>query len=228
MSTPDKKPETKALEDNVVSVPIREYVQDAIQEHAQSRNHPYATLKNRGFVTLSNEVDSDSEVTAATSKAVKAAYDLANTANQNALNNNSNLYLEKKRNGADIPDKTEFVRNLGLSELVYRTVGNGPNQIPDMNSFESKLDESGYQKLPGGLIIQWGVVSGGINSMDLRRFPIPFKNKCFVVTGSYVKGDAWGQGISVEIRSKEEFLIVVHDSAGHWSYAQVQYIAIGY
>ncbi|WP_211305493.1 gp53-like domain-containing protein [Xenorhabdus cabanillasii] len=120
------------------------------------------------------------------------------------------------------------MRNLGLSELVYRAVGNGANQIPDMNSFESKLDESGYQKLPSGLIIQWGVVNGGINSADLRRFPIPFKNKCFIVTGSYVKGDAWGQGISVEIRSKEEFLIVVHDSAGRWSYSQVQYIAIGY
>ncbi|MBC8945182.1 gp53-like domain-containing protein [Xenorhabdus indica] len=227
MSTPDKNPEIKTLENNFVIVPTREYVQNAIEEHARSRNHPYATLTDRGFVILSNEVDSDSEMTAATSKAVKAAYDLANTANQNALKNNSNLCLEKKRNGADIPDKAEFVRNLGLSELVYRTVGNNPNQIPDMNSFESKLDESGYQKLPGGLIIQWGVVSGGINSADLRRFPIPFKNKCFVVTGSYVK-DAWGQGISVEIRSKEEFLIVVHDSAGHWSYAPAQYIAIGY
>ncbi|MCE1736707.1 hypothetical protein LWT78_24105, partial [Enterobacter hormaechei] len=37
----------------------------------------------------------------------------ANTANQNALNNNSNLYLEKKQNGADVPDKAEFIKNIG-------------------------------------------------------------------------------------------------------------------
>ncbi|CDM89542.1 tail fiber protein [Xenorhabdus bovienii] len=118
-------------------MPTREYVKGAIAEHAQSRNHPYATQVEPGFVTLSNDVDSDSEKTVATSKAVKAAYDLANTANQNALNNNSNLYLEKKLNGADIPDKAEFVKNLGLSELVYRAIGNGPNQVPDINSFDS-------------------------------------------------------------------------------------------
>ncbi|MBC8947256.1 tail fiber protein [Xenorhabdus indica] len=109
----DKKPESKVLEDNVVVVPTREYMKDAIKEHAQSRNHPYATQAEPGFVTLSNETDSDSEITVATSKAVKKAYDLANTANQNALNNNSDLYLEKKQNGADIPDKAKFIKNIG-------------------------------------------------------------------------------------------------------------------
>ncbi|PHM55033.1 tail fiber protein [Xenorhabdus hominickii] len=109
----DKKPESKALEDNVVVVPTREYVKGAIEEHAQSRNHPYATQVDPGFVTLSNDVDSDSEITVATSKAVKKAFDLANTANQSALNNNSNLYLEKNQNGADIPDKVEFIKNIG-------------------------------------------------------------------------------------------------------------------
>ncbi|QTL40289.1 tail fiber protein [Xenorhabdus budapestensis] len=224
----DKKPESKILEDNVVVVPTREYVKDAIIEHAQSRNHPYATQVEPGFVTLSNETDSDSEITVATSKAVKKAYDLANIANQNALNNNSNLYLEKKQNGANIPDKAELVKNLGLSELVYRAVGNGPNQVPDMNSFDAKLNESGYQMLPSGLMIQWGVVIGSTSTIDVRKFSIPFKNKCFVVTGNYVRGGDWGQGISAEIRSKEEFLIIVHDSLGNWSGSRVQYIAIGY
>ncbi|CDH31773.1 tail fiber protein [Xenorhabdus bovienii] len=82
----DKKLESKALEeDEVVIVPTRKYVKDSIQNHALSRNHPYATQVEPGFVTLSNDVDSDSERTVATSKAVKAVYDLA-TANQNAIN----------------------------------------------------------------------------------------------------------------------------------------------
>ncbi|CAM3879309.1 tail fiber protein [Xenorhabdus thuongxuanensis] len=110
----DKKPDVIALDDDgLVVVATPEYVKEAIAEHAASRNHPDATLQDKGLVVLSNDTGSDSETMAATPKAVKAAYDLANTANQNTLNNNSNLYLEKKQNGADIPNKPEFISNIG-------------------------------------------------------------------------------------------------------------------
>ncbi|MDC9614505.1 phage tail protein [Xenorhabdus khoisanae] len=99
----DKKPETQILEDDgLVVVPTPEYVKDLIEEHAQSRNHPDATLQDKGFVVLSNDI-SGSETMAATPKAVKAAYDLANTANQtassadnlaNAANNLANIANE--------------------------------------------------------------------------------------------------------------------------------------
>ncbi|EAM0988840.1 hypothetical protein FNY09_22815 [Salmonella enterica] len=56
----------------------QDYVDDKLAEHEQSRNHPDATLKEKGFVQLSNATDSESESHAATPKAVKAAYDLAN------------------------------------------------------------------------------------------------------------------------------------------------------
>ncbi|WP_275380957.1 phage tail protein [Xenorhabdus bovienii] len=96
MSIQDKKPDVPVSENGdlvVVStpkdgyfvvVPTPEYVKKAIEEHAQSRNHPNATLQDKGFVVLSNDVGSNSETMAATPKAVKAAYDLASTANQNA------------------------------------------------------------------------------------------------------------------------------------------------
>ncbi|MGJ0580226.1 tail fiber protein [Xenorhabdus bovienii] len=114
----DKKPDTTVLNDNnLVIVTTPEYVKDsikeAIEEHSASRNHPDATLQDKGFVVLSNDVGSDSETMAATPKSVKAAYDLANTANQNV-----NSRLEKNQNGEDIPDKTEFVKNIGLSGTV--------------------------------------------------------------------------------------------------------------
>ncbi|WP_340619945.1 phage tail protein [Xenorhabdus siamensis] len=121
----DKKPETRTLDDSgLVIVTTPEYVKDSIKEavekHALSRNHPDATLRDKGFVTLSNDVSSDSEANAATPKAVKVAYDLANTANQNAnnANNNANTRLAKDQNGADIPDKDTFVNNLGLRDTV--------------------------------------------------------------------------------------------------------------
>ncbi|SFN54282.1 phage tail protein [Xenorhabdus japonica] len=98
MSIQDKKPDVPVPEDGdlvVVStpkdgyfvvVPTPKYVKKAIEEHSLSRNHPYATQVEPGLVTLSNETGSDSEITVATSKAVKKAYELANTANQNVTN----------------------------------------------------------------------------------------------------------------------------------------------
>ncbi|WP_446471082.1 tail fiber protein [Xenorhabdus stockiae] len=82
----DKKPDVPVSdESNLVIVATPEYVKEAIAEHAASRNHPDATLQDKGFVTLSNETDSDSEITAATSKAVKKAYDLANKTDKHAI-----------------------------------------------------------------------------------------------------------------------------------------------
>lgn len=56
----------------------QDYVDDKLAEHEQSRNHPDATLNEKGFTQLSSATDSASESLAATPKAVKAAYDLAN------------------------------------------------------------------------------------------------------------------------------------------------------
>lgn len=51
---------------------------DALRKHEQSRNHPDASTREKGFVQLSNDTNSESESLAATPKAVKVAYDLAN------------------------------------------------------------------------------------------------------------------------------------------------------
>ncbi|HHX7337361.1 TPA: phage tail protein [Enterobacter roggenkampii] len=56
----------------------QDYVDDKLAEHEQSRRHPDATLTAKGFTQLSSATDSASESVAATPKAVKAAYDLAN------------------------------------------------------------------------------------------------------------------------------------------------------
>ncbi len=50
----------------------------SLAEHVRSRNHPDATLTAKGFTQLSSATNSTSEILAATPKAVKAAYDLAN------------------------------------------------------------------------------------------------------------------------------------------------------
>ncbi|WP_228863330.1 phage tail protein [Xenorhabdus sp. PB30.3] len=119
----DKKPDVSVADDSnlvIVTTPeyVKESIKEAIAEHAASRNHPDATLQDKGFVVLSNDTGSDSETMAATPKAVKEAYDLASTAN-----NNIDTRLAKDQNGADIPNKEEFVKNLGLAEGSVLPVG---------------------------------------------------------------------------------------------------------
>ncbi|EHP1853515.1 phage tail protein [Salmonella enterica subsp. enterica serovar Tennessee] len=91
---------------------------DALRKHEQSRNHPDATTRENGFVQLSSETNSDSEMLAATPKAVKAAMD------------NANGRLEKNSNGSDIPDKDLFVRRIGAARAFDGAVTIGGDDNP--------------------------------------------------------------------------------------------------
>ncbi|HDD9068905.1 TPA: tail fiber protein [Escherichia coli] len=64
--------------DTTTVMATQDYVDDKIAEHEQSRRHPDASLTAKGFTQLSSAINSTSETLAATPKAVKAAYDLAN------------------------------------------------------------------------------------------------------------------------------------------------------
>ncbi len=85
--------------------------------------------------------------------------------------------LAKDQNGADIPDPALFVKNLGLGEAAKRDVGTGDNQIPDMGAFASG---SGWFRLPGGYIVQFGTFSGNTTRFISGHFPIPFPNQPLV------------------------------------------------
>lgn len=75
-----------------------------------------ASLTTKGVVKLSSATDSTSESLAATPKAVKAA------------NDNANSRLAKNQNGADIPGKDTFTKNIGAGRAfggsVSTTAGN--------------------------------------------------------------------------------------------------------
>ncbi|HDP9284144.1 tail fiber protein [Escherichia coli] len=60
-----------------------------------------ATTARKGLVQLSSATNSDSETLAATPKAVRSAYD------------NAEKRLQKDQNGADIPGKDTFTKNIG-------------------------------------------------------------------------------------------------------------------
>ncbi|WP_406706941.1 tail fiber protein [Sodalis sp.] len=116
-----------------------EGTQAALEAHANSRNHPDATLAAKGFVQLSNATYSQDETTAATPKLVNARVNAIvdnapsdlDTLNKlaQAISNNPKFAesvtqllsqkLAKNENGADIPDKNLFVKNLGLTESLF-------------------------------------------------------------------------------------------------------------
>jgi hypothetical protein len=54
--------------------------------------------------------------------------------------------------------------------------------------FTNSIVSSGYQKLPSGLIIQWGQVTNDGTGLLSVTFPIAFPNACFSVTYSDTVG----------------------------------------
>ncbi|EIH0469323.1 phage tail protein [Escherichia coli] len=67
--------------------------------------------------------------------------------------------------------------NVGLGEAAKRDVGTGDNQIPDMGAFASG---SGWFRLPGGYIVQFGTFAGNTTRFISGHFPIPFHNQPMV------------------------------------------------
>ncbi|ENL3755199.1 TPA: phage tail protein [Salmonella enterica subsp. enterica serovar Derby] len=74
-------------------------------------------------------------------------------------------------------DVAGLLAYLGLGEAAKRDVGTGDNQIPDMGAFASG---SGWFRLPGGYIVQFGTFSGNTTRFISGHFPIPFPNRPMV------------------------------------------------
>ncbi|EFK4398453.1 phage tail protein [Escherichia coli] len=74
-------------------------------------------------------------------------------------------------------DVAGLLTYLGLGEAAKRDVGTGDNQIPDMGAFASG---SGWFRLPGGYIVQFGTFSGNTTRFISGHFPIPFPNQPMV------------------------------------------------
>lgn len=129
--------------------------------------------------------------------------------------------------------------NLSLGSASKRNVGIGVNQIPDMSYFASNQTANGYQKLPGGLIIQWGTTgfSAASTGIATTTFPIMFPNACLqisltemtTISGStpYTGINAWGSdttlttsGFNATCANRISQAAAVAEAA--------RYIAIGY
>ncbi|EQA1555636.1 hypothetical protein AT440_003274 [Escherichia coli] len=166
---------------------------------------PATDLDDDYFDMLQEELCSVVEASGAS--LVKGRHDQLLTALRALLLSRKNPFGNIKSDGTV---KTAL-ENLGLGEAAKRNVGNGQNQIPDMAAFASSLSSTGFQKLPSGLIIQWGIVSGASNYTV--TYPVTFPNRSLALlavphTTSVAGISAMGIANCSDI-SKSQFYIIV-------------------
>lgn len=114
-------------------------------------------------------------------KAIRQATTIAALVGQFIANSGVDALDNADVNGLVTKFTNALTTNLGLGTASKRNVGTGANQIPDMSAFASG---SGYQKLPGGYILQWGSANAG-NSASTgisNTFPIPFPSGIIIIT----------------------------------------------
>ncbi|EFB1550931.1 TPA: phage tail protein [Escherichia coli] len=119
--------------------------------------------------------------------------------------------------------------NVGLGEAAKRDVGTGDNQIPDMGAFASG---SGWFRLPGGYIVQFGTFSGNTTRFISGHFPIPFPNQPMVsvsVMSDAVQSDPSNPALQVlsvnfEYISNSAWRVATSDISQQYRFS---YISIG-
>lgn len=134
---------------------------------------------------------------------------------------------EFARNLLSKPDDIDARTALKLGNAALKSVGTGPGQLPDMSAFVASFATSGYQKLPGGLIIQWGrspVLKSSTGNVTIT-YPIPFPNARYAMVGTPIGSSGGDPGSPVFSEGTVTNCTV--NTWGSTNYS-VLWIAIGY
>lgn len=135
--------------------------------------------------------------------------------------------------GINAPDASESVK--GILEIATAAEAQGftANKAIDgaklaaaLQGANQSLTAKGYQKLPGGLIVQWGKVA--ISNVT-ESFAIPFPNACFLVAAT--NNDAQGAEVDNAFTNSvttSNFFVATKSSAGAVTAFSVSWFAIGY
>lgn len=105
--------------------------------------------------------------------------------------------IKKSNLSVGVGDSIQIVKFGSVWVAEGGTLQAGPSA-----SFGSLLATNGYQKLPGGLILQWGTTLSAANDNTIINFPIAFPNACLSFCASGMQGAASTQAyVTVNSRS---------------------------
>ncbi|EMB4382462.1 phage tail protein [Salmonella enterica] len=153
--TGEPKAPTPAAGNNTTRIATTEFVQAAITALINGAPDTLDTLKE-----IAAAINNDPKFSTTINNALAGKQPLDNTL----------THLSGK-------DVAGLLAYLGLGEAAKRDVGTGDNQIPDMGAFASG---SGWFRLPGGYIVQFGTFAGNTTRFISGHFPIPFPNQPMV------------------------------------------------
>lgn len=174
------------------AIELKLYVDDLMSKHlaAADPHSQYATKDSPTFTGKPKAptppvVANDTQVaTAGFVQAVIAALVSGELANKQPL--------DKTLTDLSGKDVAAILEYLGLGTAAKKNIGTGSGQVPDMSSFTSSFAQNGYQKLPSGLIIQWGYSSvastaagASANNTVTVTYPVAFPNTTAQVLAAY-------------------------------------------
>jgi hypothetical protein len=74
------------------------------------------------------------------------------------------------------------VSNSGVTSVDSQT---GAVTLSSLTAFTKSLSSNGYQKLPGGLTIQWGTYNSTTDGGQAFSWPVAFAASCYVAVGTF-------------------------------------------
>lgn len=152
--------------------------------------------------------------------------DLTNTA---TARTNLSVYSQSETyTKAEVDTKTTIASTAQSQAFTSNTTLITPLRLADaFKGANQSLVGNGYQKLPNGLILQWGSVSGTNNDV-VQNFPIPFPTSLFSISTASVASSKSAQAVvQIYAPTTTGFNQYREDTAGGSSNLGFRWIAIG-
>ncbi|WP_227729495.1 phage tail protein [Yersinia proxima] len=195
------------------AIEVKQYADKLLADHEKSRNHPDASKTEKGFVKLSSAIDSNSEILAATSKAVKTAVEAAakDLGDHCKAVNPHNQYLQIANLLSEVvalgPESVaRLLVNLGLSDAANLKIGTTAGTVAagdDSRIVNAISSKNTNIQLPGALTAGSDMRAGRLLSKsDLIAGEGRAEGHATLAVDGNVHGTVWGGALSTYLANR--------------------------